>query len=220
MDRLQKTMWLRRRKPVRDLGSWIQSTPMRSHIADVGPRGSFRRYLLPRTEQCVLVRDMRFWAVRVLDRARAPRSLHTTAVSCQVEVRVQGRCSDAMFRLSPNTVCHRGDPLQALSARTLCELNIVLWIKYGSGGGICTGPAPSTKQPITSGLDSATAQLAAEVFCESTFWGRCRSADLLLQSGPRELHFLQDSCRPAPPNVCTSSLKKVCCQMTGRRVTP
>ena len=76
-----------------------------------------------------------------------------------------------MFRLSPNTVCHRGDPLQALSARTLRELNIVLWIKYGSGGRICTGPAPSTKQPTTSGLHPATAQLAAEVFCESTVWG-------------------------------------------------
>ena len=76
-----------------------------------------------------------------------------------------------MFRLRPNTVCHRGDPLQALSARTLRELNIVLWIKYGSGGCICTGPAPSTKQPITSGLHPATAQLAVEVICESTVWG-------------------------------------------------
>ena len=162
------TAGLGRRSDVRDSGSWIfQSTPMRSHVGDVGPRGSFRTYLLPRTEQCVLVRDIRLWAVRVLDRARATRSLHATAMSCQVEgagPREMIRCHVSYkteHRVSPRRPA--AVPIRTHAARNDHRALEKIWPRWVA--------IASDRHPARTGLHPATGQLAAEVFHESTVWG-------------------------------------------------
>ena len=195
-------MWIKTSEPCK--GMKFMHPPIDfngTNIGDVGPRGSFRIYLLPRTEQCVLVRDTRFWAVRILDRIRAPRSLHANTMRCQVG----GAGPREMFR-SPVSfrTAHRVSPRRpaAVLVRTHAARNDQRALEQIWPGWVANAtdrdPARNSK-PLQAITPRPSIRLQNS-FTNQRFGGRCRSADLLLQSGAREPHPLQDSCFPAPTN--------------------